>query len=97
MGKIFKTFGSVIDAANYQIDRDRTPDIILLDNFNLEDTKFAIDKIQKINLNIQIECSGGITPEKLEGLSKLGLVGVSMGYLTHTTRFLDLSLEIESK
>ncbi|MBK8395203.1 MAG: carboxylating nicotinate-nucleotide diphosphorylase [Leptospiraceae bacterium] len=74
-----------------------SPDIILLDNFNLEDTKFAIDKIQKINLNIQIECSGGITPEKLEGLSKLGLVGVSMGYLTHTTRFLDLSLEIESK
>lgn len=74
-----------------------SPDIILLDNFNLEDTKFAIDKIQKINLNIRIECSGGITPEKLEGLSKLGLVGVSMGYLTHTTRFLDLSLEIESK
>lgn len=83
----------------HQLDEaiESSPDIILLDNFNLENTKIAIDKIQKVKPSIRIECSGGITPEKLEGLSKLGLVGVSMGYLTHTTRFLDLSLEIESR
>jgi nicotinate-nucleotide pyrophosphorylase (carboxylating) len=72
------------------------PDIILLDNFSVTDTKIAFDKIKSINPEIQIECSGGITPEKLEALSEIGIMGVSMGYLTHTTRFLDLSLEIES-
>jgi len=73
-----------------------SPDIIMLDNFNIEDTKLAVEKIKLEKPNIRIECSGGITPEKLDRLSKIGIIGVSMGYLTHTTRFLDLSLEIES-
>jgi len=42
---------------------------------------------------IWIEASGGITPDKLVALSKLGDIGVSMGYLTHTTRFLDIGLD----
>lgn len=74
-----------------------SPDIILLDNFSLQDTKTAIEKIKLEKPNIRIECSGGITPERLDELSKIGKIGVSMGYLTHTTRFLDLSLEIEAK
>jgi nicotinate-nucleotide pyrophosphorylase (carboxylating) len=71
-----------------------SPDIILLDNFSIEDTKIAIDKIRNSS-KIKIECSGGITPEKLKELDQFGEIGVSMGYLTHTTRFLDLSLELE--
>ncbi|MEM7184224.1 MAG: carboxylating nicotinate-nucleotide diphosphorylase [Spirochaetota bacterium] len=72
------------------------PDILLLDNFTLADTQSAIAQLRQKAPNIFIECSGGITPEKLQALSKLGEgIGVSMGYLTHTTRFLDLSLDIE--
>ncbi|MCX7998747.1 MAG: carboxylating nicotinate-nucleotide diphosphorylase [Leptospiraceae bacterium] len=71
------------------------PDIILLDNFTLDETKKAVKTIREKSPHIRIECSGGITPEKLKALSELGEIGVSMGYLTHTTRFLDLSLEIE--
>jgi nicotinate-nucleotide pyrophosphorylase (carboxylating) len=74
-----------------------SPDIIMLDNFSIEDTKIAVEKIKLEKPNIRIECSGGITPEKLDALSNFGTIGVSMGYLTHTTRFLDLSLEIESR
>jgi nicotinate-nucleotide pyrophosphorylase (carboxylating) len=73
-----------------------SPDIILLDNFSLDDTRTAVERIKLEKPNIRIECSGGITPEKLDSLSEIGSIGVSMGYLTHTTRFLDLSLEIES-
>jgi nicotinate-nucleotide pyrophosphorylase (carboxylating) len=69
----------------------------MLDNFSIEDTKIAVEKIKLEKPNIRIECSGGITPEKLDALSNFGTIGVSMGYLTHTTRFLDLSLEIESR
>lgn len=70
------------------------PDILLLDNFSDSDTKKAIETIQKGNRGIKIECSGGITPDKLDYLSQWENIGVSMGYLTHTVQFLDLSLEI---
>ena len=82
----------------FQLDEalNASPDIILLDNFSIEDTKIAVNKIKLEKPNIRIECSGGITPEKLDALSNIGTIGVSMGYLTHTTRFLDLSLEVES-
>jgi nicotinate-nucleotide pyrophosphorylase (carboxylating) len=70
-------------------------DIIMLDNFSSRDMEIAIDKIQSSNTNIRIECSGGITPEKLRFLSQFGGIGVSMGYLTHTTRFMDLGLDID--
>lgn len=71
------------------------PEIILLDNFSIEETKIAIQKIQEKAPSIFIEVSGGITPSKLSALSKIGGIGVSMGYLTHTTRFLDIGLDIE--
>ncbi|MBE7412355.1 MAG: carboxylating nicotinate-nucleotide diphosphorylase [Leptospiraceae bacterium] len=70
-------------------------EIILLDNFTIEDTIVAIKKIKTLDSTLLIECSGGITPEKLEALSQFEGIGVSMGYLTHTTKFLDLSLEVE--
>ena len=71
------------------------PDIVMLDNFSDMDTTKAIEKIRNSRKPIRIECSGGVTPEKLEFLSKFGDIGVSMGYITHTTRFLDLGLDIE--
>jgi nicotinate-nucleotide pyrophosphorylase (carboxylating) len=70
-------------------------DIIMLDNFSNDDTKIAIDRIRRVDSNIRIECSGGITPEKLKFLSQFGDIGVSMGYLTHTTKFMDLGLDID--
>ncbi|TGK10265.1 carboxylating nicotinate-nucleotide diphosphorylase [Leptospira fletcheri] len=72
------------------------PDVLLLDNFNLEDTKKAIEIARSEKPRTRIECSGRITPEKLEALSGFNGVGVSMGYLTHTTRFLDLGLDIRT-
>ena len=71
-------------------------DIVLLDNFSLEDIRSAVAVIRKKKPLMPIEVSGGITPDKLEAINEIGNLGVSMGYLTHTTRFLDLSLEVES-
>ena len=72
-----------------------TPDLIMLDNFQSDDIKKAVIMIREISPEIMIECSGSMTPEKLKNISDLKDIGVSMGYLTHTTRFLDLSLEIQ--
>lgn len=71
------------------------PDIILLDNFSDSDTEKAIELIKANSEKIRIECSGGITPNKLKFLSKFKDIGVSMGYLTHTVKFLDISLDIK--
>ena len=71
------------------------PDILMLDNFSNPETEEAIKLIQSSGKKIRIECSGGITPEKLSFLSKFEDIGVSMGYLTHTTRFMDIGLDIE--
>ncbi|EMO54974.1 carboxylating nicotinate-nucleotide diphosphorylase [Leptospira noguchii] len=70
-------------------------EVILLDNFSLEDSKTAYSILKQKAPNVLIEFSGGITPKKLEALSEFSGAGVSMGYLTHTTRFLDLGLDIE--
>lgn len=72
------------------------PDVLMLDNFSIEDTRIAYRKAKEKNPDIFIECSGGITPEKLDALAEFPGVGVSMGYLTHTTRFLDLGLDIRT-
>ena len=69
------------------------PEIILLDNFSLQDIKKAVAIIREQKPEIMIEVSGGMTPEKLGELNGFSGIGVSMGFLTHTTRFLDLSLE----
>ncbi|TGK33697.1 carboxylating nicotinate-nucleotide diphosphorylase [Leptospira gomenensis] len=70
-------------------------DVILLDNFSLPDSKEAFEILKRIAPGILVEFSGSITPEKLGALSEFSGAGVSMGYLTHTTRFLDLGLDIE--
>lgn len=73
-----------------------SPDVILLDNFTLEDTAKAVSLIRSSSdpKSILIEASGNITPDKLNALSEIGGIGVSMGYLTHTTRFLDIGLDM---
>ncbi|MCG9873299.1 MAG: carboxylating nicotinate-nucleotide diphosphorylase [Leptospiraceae bacterium] len=73
-----------------------SPDVILLDNFTLEDTAKAVEVIRSspATKSILVEASGNITPDKLNGLSEIGGIGVSMGYLTHTTRFLDIGLDM---
>ncbi len=75
---------------------ESNPDVLMLDNFSIPDTRIAYKKAIEKKPDILIECSGGITPEKLEALSEFPGVGVSMGYLTHTTRFLDLGLDIRT-
>lgn len=77
------------------------PRVVLLDNMDVAEIEEAARQIGRICAESGapvpvIEVSGGWTPARLHTLDSVGLpVGVSMGYLTHTTRFLDLSLEME--
>jgi len=78
-----------------------SPRVILLDNMDVAEIEEAARRISnrcaEAGMDAPvIEVSGGWTPARLHSLASVGLpIGVSMGYLTHTTRFLDLSLEME--
>ncbi len=70
-------------------------DVIMLDNFPPEKAKQVAKKIRKINSDVIIEISGGITPENIIDYVSFA-DRISLGYLTHTVRNKDFSLEIIS-
>ncbi|MCB1140401.1 MAG: carboxylating nicotinate-nucleotide diphosphorylase [Leptospiraceae bacterium] len=74
---------------------NQSPEVLLLDNMNAEQIRQAAIRIRAKSPETRIEVSGGWTPAMLSDLKDVGPLGVSMGYITHTTRFLDLSLEIQ--
>lgn len=63
---------------------------IMLDNFNIEDTKKAVTLI---NGKYEVESSGGITLETVRQFAECGVDFVSVGALTHHIKSIDLSLK----
>jgi len=68
-------------------------DIIMLDNFTPEEARNTTYKIKKINPNILVEISGGITPGNITEYASFA-DRISLGYLTHSIKSKDFSLEI---
>ncbi len=66
-------------------------DVIMLDNFSLKEAKKAIKEIRKTK-NIKIELSGGINLSNLKKYSKLKADFISMGFLTHSVKGINLTL-----
>jgi len=67
-------------------------DIIMLDNFTLEDMRKAIPIVRQTSRHMLIEVSGGVTLENLDDISKLGPDFISVGKLTHSAPCIDMSL-----
>jgi nicotinate-nucleotide pyrophosphorylase (carboxylating) len=63
---------------------------IMLDNFGFDKIKEAV---KMIDGRFPIEASGGITPDNVREYANCGVDYVSMGYLTHSAKSLDLSLK----
>lgn len=66
-------------------------DIIMLDNFNLEDLRQGVELI---NGQCVVEASGGVNLETVGEIAKTGVDVISVGALTHSARALDLGLDI---
>ena len=67
------------------------PDVIMLDNMDLEEIANAI---QKIDGCCAIEVSGGVSLSSVGAIAALGVDYISVGALTHSVRALDLTLDI---
>ena len=66
-------------------------DIIMLDNFSLEDLRKGV---QLIDGKCVVEASGGVNLETVSEIAKTGVDVISVGALTHSARALDLGLDI---
>ena len=71
---------------------DEGAHIVLLDNMTDTQLAQAVSRCRKAG--VEVEVSGGITPERIPKLIDLDVNYVSMGALTHSARAMDLSLEI---
>jgi nicotinate-nucleotide pyrophosphorylase (carboxylating) len=68
-------------------------DVIMLDNFNPQNCEKIAKKIRKINSNVLIEISGGITPDNILQYAAFA-DRISLGYITHSIKAKDFSLII---
>lgn len=69
-------------------------DIIMLDNMGVEEAEKAIRLVREINPSALIEISGGITSDNIMDYASLDVDIISLGWLTHSVRSLDFSLEV---
>lgn len=68
------------------------PDIILLDNFSIENLRKAVSLAKD---KVFLEASGGITLDTIREIAQTGVDGISVGAITHSARAVDISLDLE--
>jgi len=69
------------------------PDIILLDNMNLEQMRGAVRRRNQVAPEIKLEASGGITLQTVRAIAETGVDRISVGALTHSAPALDIALD----
>jgi nicotinate-nucleotide pyrophosphorylase (carboxylating) len=71
-------------------------DVIMLDNFSIEQVKDAAGLLKKAGFlgKVILEASGGITAENIMDYAMAKVDIISMGEITHSVKALDISLEI---
>ena len=70
---------------------DAGADIIMLDNFSIEETKQAVDMAKD---QAKLEASGGITDQTLVSIAETGVDYISIGALTKDVKAVDLSMRM---
>jgi len=76
--------------------RLKTPCVVMLDNMAPTAIEETIETLRNDNLydSVLLEASGEITPENIREYARTRVDVVSLGYLTHSAKVLDLSLEM---
>lgn len=69
------------------------PEIILLDNFDVERASEAVVRRDRVAPGVRLEISGGVTLLTVAGLAATGVDRISVGALTHSAPALDLGLD----
>ena len=65
---------------------------VLLDNMKPEQLRCAVALVDR---RCHTEASGGITPANVRAVAETGVDAISLGWLTHSARALDLGLDVD--
>jgi nicotinate-nucleotide pyrophosphorylase (carboxylating) len=76
--------------------RIKKPCVIMLDNMRSTEIVEVIETLRECDLydHVLLEASGAISPENIKEYAYSGIDVVSLGYLTHSAKILDMSLEM---
>ena len=66
------------------------PDVIMLDNFTLED---LCEAVKIVGERVVLEASGGVTLDTVRAIAETGVDVISVGALTHSAKVLDIGLD----
>jgi nicotinate-nucleotide pyrophosphorylase (carboxylating) len=66
------------------------PDVVLLDNFSLDDLRTAVAMTAGA---AKLEASGGVTLQTVRAIAETGVDAISVGALTHSAPSLDIGLD----
>ena len=69
------------------------PDIILVDNFDLDRLREAIRRRDAVAPGIPLEASGGVKLETVRAIAETGVDRISVGALTHSAPAFDIGLD----
>jgi nicotinate-nucleotide pyrophosphorylase (carboxylating) len=74
----------------------KTPCVVMLDNMTPKTIAETLETLRENSLydHVLLEASGKITPENIKEYARTGIDIVSLGYLTHSAKVLDMSLEM---
>lgn len=67
------------------------PDVVLLDNFCLDDLRAAVALAKG---RVVLEASGGVSLETVRAIAETGVDVISVGALTHSAPVLDIGLDV---
>lgn len=70
------------------------PDVIMLDNFAVSPMRKAVAYRNRLYPKVRLEASGGVTLKTVRAIAETGVDFISIGYITHSSKAIDLSLEI---
>jgi nicotinate-nucleotide pyrophosphorylase (carboxylating) len=74
-------------------------DIVMLDNFSVENARHAMFKLRESGLrnHVKVEISGGINESNFQDFAQLNPDFLSVGSMTHSTKAVDFSLIVKCK
>ncbi|MDQ1154256.1 carboxylating nicotinate-nucleotide diphosphorylase [Brevundimonas sp. SORGH_AS_0993] len=72
------------------IDEGLAPDVVMLDNFGLDDLRTAVTRVAG---RLVLEASGGVDLTTVRAIAETGVDVISVGALTHSAPVLDIGLD----
>lgn len=70
-------------------------DIIMLDNFDLDEMREAVEQNKRKGSNIKLEASGGVDLDTVQDIAATGVDFISVGQITKDIYAVDLSMRFE--